>query len=137
VGNKRRASSWHKIISRWQSGCDEPRGLALDRARRFLFVACSDRVVALNAGESGKVAGSIVTGDGLDNIDYSETQHRLYAAASKTATLTVAAVDNNGRLTSIAVVPTTTGARGVVAGETGTAFVADPVRGRILKVTQQ
>jgi len=126
-----------KIVSRWQSGCDEPRGLALDRARRFLFVACSDRVVALNIGDTGKIVGSIATGDGLDNIDYSDTQHTLYAAASKAATLTVGGVDNHGRITSIAVVPTTTGARGVVAGSTGTAYVADPVRGRILKVTKQ
>jgi len=126
-----------KIVSRWQSGCDESRGLALDKTRRFLFVACSDRVVALNAGDAGKLIGSIETGDGLDNIDYSEMQHTLYAAASKVATLTVAEVDNNGRIKPIAVVPTNTGARGVVAGEMGTAYVADPVRGRILKVTKQ
>lgn len=124
-----------RIVSRWQSGCDEPRGLALDSVRRFLFVACSDRVVAINVGGTGKIVGSVDTGAGLDNIDYSDAQHALYAAASKAATLTVAEVDNHGRITPVAVVPTNTGARGVVAGETGTAYVADPVRGRILKVT--
>jgi hypothetical protein len=56
---------------------------------RRVFVACSDRVVALNAGDAGQIVGSIATGDGLDNIDYSETQRTLYAAASKVATLTV------------------------------------------------
>ena len=126
-----------KIVARWQSGCDEPRGLALDSVRRFLFVACSNRVVALNVGGTGKIVGSVDTGDGLDNIDYSDAHHTLYAAASKAATLTVAEVDNNGRITPVAAVPTTTGARGVVAGETGTAYVADPVRGRILKVTSR
>jgi DNA-binding beta-propeller fold protein YncE len=124
-----------KIVSRWQSGCDEARGLALDKARQLLFVACSDRVVSMNVGGNGQLVGSISTGDGLDNIDYSETQRTLYAAASKAASLTIAEVNDRGNLNSLAVVPTTMGARGVVAGKNGTAYVTDPVRGRILKVT--
>jgi hypothetical protein len=124
-----------KVVSRWQSGCDEARGLALDKARRLLFVACSDRVVSMNVGGDGQVVGSVSTGDGLDNIDYAETQRTLYAAASKAATLTIAEVNERGGLNSVAVIPTTIGARGVVAGKIGTAYVADPVRGRILKVT--
>lgn len=123
------------IVSRWRSGCDEPRGLTMDKARRFLFVACSDRVVSLDAGHDGQVVGSISTGDGLDNIDYAQTQRTLYAAASKAATLTIARVNNHGGLNRLAVVPTTTGARGVIVGDNGTAYVADPVHGRILKVT--
>ncbi len=126
-----------KIVSRWRSGCDEARGVALDKSRRFLFVACSDRVVAVNVGDDGQIVGSISTGDGLDNIDYSEAQRTLYAAASKAATLTIAEVDTKGRIKPVAVVPTTIGARGVVAGKTGTVYVADPVKGRILKVTAQ
>ena len=125
----------HEIVSRWRSGCDEPRGLALDKARGFLFVACSDRVLSLDVAHGSQVVGSIATGDGLDNIDYAETQQTLYAAASKAATLTIAHVDDHGRLSRLAVVPTTTGARGVVADGTGTAYVADPVHGRILKIT--
>jgi hypothetical protein len=126
-----------EIVSRWRSGCDEPRGLALDRQRRILFVACSDRVVSLDAGGDGRVLGDISTGDGLDNIDYAESERILYAAASKVATLTIARVDDRGSLNRIAIVPTSVGARGVIAGETGTAYVADPLGGRILKVSKQ
>jgi len=125
----------HEIVSRWRSGCDEPRGLALDKARGFLFVACSDRVVSLDVAHGGQVVGSIATGDGLDNIDYAETKRTLYAAASKAATLTIARVDDHGSLSRLGLVPTATGARGVVAGGTETAYVADPVHGRILKIT--
>ena len=125
----------HEIVSRWRSGCEEPRGLALDKARRFLFVACSDRVVSLDVAQGGRVVGSIATGDGLDNIDYAETQRALYAAASKAATLTIARVDDHGGLSRLAVVPTAIGARGVVADGMGTAYVADPAHGRILKIT--
>lgn len=125
------------ILSGWRSGCDEAHGLALDKARGFLFVACSDRVVSLDVRHSGRVIGWIATGDGLDNIDYAEAQRTLYAAASKVATLTVAEVDDRGNLSRIATVPTAVGARGVVAGGAGRAYVADPLNGRILKLTPQ
>lgn len=125
------------IVSSWRSGCDEVRGLALDKARRFLFVACADRVVSLDVAHAGRVLGSITAGDGLDNIDFLETQQTLYAAASKAATLVVAKVDDRGNFTRIAVAPTVIGARGAVVDGAGRAYVADPVNGRILKFTPQ
>ena len=122
-----------EIASRWNSGCDEPRGLALDETRGYLLVACSDRVVSLDVSHGGKVVDSISTGDGLDNIDYSEEKGLLYAAASKVGTLTIARVDRTGKMQRVAEVPTAVGARGVVA-DGKTAYVADPVNGRILKI---
>jgi hypothetical protein len=124
-----------KIKVRWKPGCDDARGLALDEARGFLFDACAGRVIAIDAKHGGKVVGSIETGAGLDNIDYSPSKHLLFAAAAKAATLTIASVDDKGAFSRVAVVPTTNGARGVVAGDAGTAYVADPVNGRILVVT--
>jgi hypothetical protein len=50
-------------------------GRALDNARGFLFVACRDHVVSLDAGRDGKTTDSITTGAGLDNFDYSTTQN--------------------------------------------------------------
>ncbi len=104
------------ITSRWRSGCDQPRGLALDPGRGLLFVACSDRVVSLDVAHGGRVLGSISTGDGLDNIDYYGAEGVLYAAASKVGTLTVARVDADGRMRRGATVQTSNGACGVVAG---------------------
>jgi len=123
-----------RIVSRWRSGCDEPRGIALDKARRFLFVACADRVIALDAAHESKVLGSIPTGDGLDNIDYSASEKKVYAAASVVATLTIASVDNHGGMRVVATVPTVKGARSVIAGKGSTAYLIDPVGGGILKV---
>ena len=123
-----------EIVARWNSGCDEPRGLALDTKRGYLFVACSDRVVSLDASHGGKVMDSLSTGDGLDNIDYAEGKGLLYAAASKVGTLTIATVDRAGKMQRVAEVPTAVGARGVVADGDKTAYVADPVNGRILKI---
>src|SRR5213592_959949 len=71
----------HNIVARWNPGSSDLQGLALDTARRFLFVACSDHVVSLDAAHDGKILDSIQTGAGLDNIDYSPDVKVLYAAA--------------------------------------------------------
>jgi len=123
-----------EIRARWRSGCGEPHGLAIDRDRGLVFVACDDRVMALDA--RGRVVGTIETGAGVDNIDYLEPRQLLFAAASAAATLTIARVDAGGRLVHVATVPTARGARVVVAAPDGTAYVADPVGGRILRILQ-
>jgi DNA-binding beta-propeller fold protein YncE len=127
----------HKMIATWNPGSSDLQGLALDNARNFLFVACGDHVVSIDAGHGGKVIDSIITGSGLDNIDYSSGQRLLYAAASQAATLTVAEVDNNGKFHIKATVPTVKGARGVVAGGNDTAYLIDPAKGRVLKVKRK
>ena len=127
----------HKIVSEWQPGSSDLQGLALDNARNYLFVACGDHVVSIDAGHGGKVLDSITTGPGLDNIDYSPDQKVLYAAASQAATLTIAEVDDHGKFHLKATVPTVKGARGVVAGKGETAYLIDPTEGRILKLTRK
>ena len=77
----------------------------------------------------------IVTGPGLDNIDYVARRRELFAAASRAATLTVARVDAHGTVTAVAVVPTAPGARNAVATEEGTAFLTDSPEGKILVVS--
>jgi DNA-binding beta-propeller fold protein YncE len=124
----------HKVIATWNAGSSDLQGLALDTARRFLFVACGDHVVNLEAGHDGKVLDSITTGAGLDNIDYSVDAKLLYAAASQAGTLTIADVDDHGKFHSRATVPAVKGARGVVAGKDETAYLIDPAEGRILKL---
>ena len=127
----------HKVIATWNPGSSDLQGLALDNARRFLFVACGDHVVSIDAGHDGKVIDSITTGPGLDNIDYSTDGKLLYAAASQAATLTIAEVDDRGKFHLRATVPTAKGARGVVAGNGDTAYLIDPAEGRILKLIRK
>jgi DNA-binding beta-propeller fold protein YncE len=127
----------HGIVAKWKPGSADLQGLALDSARRFLFVACGDHVVSIDAGHDGKILDSITTGAGLDNIDYSVDAKLLYAAASQAATLTIAEVGDDGKFHLKATVPTVKGARGVVAGKGETAYLIDPAEGRILKVTRK
>jgi DNA-binding beta-propeller fold protein YncE len=127
----------HRVIATWNPGSNDLQGLALDNARRFLFVACGDHVVSIDVGHDGKVLDSITTGPGLDNIDYSTDGKLLYAAASQAASLTIAEVDDRGKFRLRATVPTVKGARGVVAGKGETAYLIDPAQGRILKLTRK
>jgi DNA-binding beta-propeller fold protein YncE len=126
-----------KIASKWNPGSKEVGGVALDPARGFLFVACGDHVVNLDAAHDGKILDSIQTGAGLDNIDYSAEKKLLYAAASQAATLTIAEVGDDGKFHLKATVPTVKGARGVVAASGDTAYLIDPIEGRMLKLTHK
>ena len=124
-----------KIVSKWNPGSTEVGGVALDSGRGFLFVACGDHVVNLDAAHDGKVLDSIQTGAGVDNIDYSTEEKILYAAAGQAATLTIAEVGDDGKFHLKATVPTVKGARTVVAAGNETAYVIDPAEGKILKVS--
>jgi DNA-binding beta-propeller fold protein YncE len=125
----------HKLVSEWETGSTELQGLALDSARGFLFVACGDHVVSVDAAHDGKIIDTLPTGAGLDNIDYSSDRKTLYAAASQVATVSIAQVADDGKFHLKATVPTVKGARGVVAANGETAYLIDPAEGRIVKLT--
>jgi DNA-binding beta-propeller fold protein YncE len=128
-----------KVMKTWNAGCgsDGPRGLAYDQTRRFLFVACTDKVEVLDAGHDGAVLAQLDTGAGVDNIDYLETKQNLFVAAGKAARLTVAHVGAGGKLVTLGTAPTAEGARVVVVARDGTAVVADPMHGRVLMISPQ
>ena len=128
-----------KRVATWSPGCgkDGPRGLAFDPQRRHLFVACAaGQVKTLDAGKDGAVLGELEAGEGLDNIDYVPSTHYVYAASGRAGTLTIAEAAENGALTQISVTRTAEGARTVVAGSEGTAWVADSKGGRLILVRQ-
>jgi DNA-binding beta-propeller fold protein YncE len=125
----------HKVVSKWDLGSTDPKGIALDSGRGFLFVACGDHIVNLDLEHDGKVLDSLVTGAGLDDIDFSTDQKALYAAAAVTATLTIADVSDDGKFHVKNLLPTVKGARGVTAAKGKTAYLIDPAGGRILKMT--
>ncbi|HEY1586739.1 MAG TPA: hypothetical protein VGH63_13685, partial [Polyangia bacterium] len=81
------------IANTWLPHCGEdgPKGLALDHAAGFLFVACADKVKVLDTTHEGHELSTLATGDGVDNIDYVEPRHELFAGAARAAKLTIAA----------------------------------------------
>jgi DNA-binding beta-propeller fold protein YncE len=123
----------HALRATWNLACngDGPRGVAAD-ARGLVYVACTDKVLVLDGLHDGANLGAIETGAGVDNIDFVESLHSLYAAAGKVATLTVARIDDSGRATRVATSTTVQGARNGVADDRGNAYVPDPMSARLL-----
>ncbi len=126
-----------RVTEMWRPECgaDGPRGLAIDPRLDYLFVACTDRVVVLDAGHQGRELIRIDTGAGVDNIEYVENRRELYVAAAKAARLTIIRIDDQGGMGVRAVVPTVAGARNAVATDAGVAYLTDSTAGRLLVVS--
>jgi len=127
----------HKPKTTWSLDCSSagPRGIASDAKRGFLYVACTDQVLVLDGARTGAKLGVLDTGAGVDNIDWLEARQLLYVAAGKTATLTVAHVDDRGQLSVVARGATGDSARNAVADASGNAYVVDRGRARLLAFT--
>jgi len=68
------------VTQRWPlDGCLGPSGMAIDAARRRLFVVCSGnaRLVIFNL-DTHRVASSLPIGGGPDSVGYDPRLHRLY-----------------------------------------------------------
>ncbi|PYQ20994.1 MAG: hypothetical protein DMF81_16895 [Acidobacteria bacterium] len=115
-----------RTVATWNPSCGEggPHGLAVDDKAGFLFVACDARAEVLDAGHGGAVLSSVDTGDGVDDIAYAPSTRQLYVGAARAARLTVARVDDAGKLTVAAQVPTREGARNGVVASDGTVYLA-------------
>src|SRR5262249_32551723 len=139
--SKRRERLWRSTSDRIRS---LTRGESTTICKGWLWIArggfcsaCGDHVVSLDVAHGGRVVDSLVTGAGLDNIDFSSERKLLYAAASVTATLSIMEVGEGGKFRLKALIPTVKGARGVVAGKGETAYLIDPAEGRILKMVHK
>jgi DNA-binding beta-propeller fold protein YncE len=129
---------WSKRVTKdWPASCGEggPKGLAVDRSLKFVFLACSDRVKSLDANHDGKELSAIAAGAGVDDIAYLEARREIYVGAAKAAKLTVATVDVRGRLEVEAAIATAPGARNAVVTEEGVAYLTDSAEGKLLVVS--
>src|SRR3954451_5592097 len=115
-----------KTLAKWPSSCGEdgPHGISIDQKSGLLFVACSARAEVLDAGHNGEKLSSIDTGDGVDDLSYSPATHTLYVGAARAAQLTIARVDDKGKLTLITQVPTHEGARNGVVTKSDRVYLA-------------
>ncbi len=124
----------HQTVATWKPACGEegPHGLRVDAKSGFLFVACSARAEVLDVAHDGKVLSSIDTGDGVDDLDYVPSLHRLYVGAARAGQLTIARVDGKGQLHLVARVKTHAGARNGAATRSGSCYLAhSPFGGKL------
>jgi hypothetical protein len=123
----------HKVTSTWTSGCgaEGPRGLAVDPVRKLLVVACTDRLHVL---KNGAVVSELLAGAGVDNVDWLPSKNLVFAAASKSGRMTIARLEDDGKLTPVASPKTSEGVRNAVVDKLGNAYAIDPRAGRLLVV---
>ena len=98
-------------------------------------MACTDGAGVFDLAHGGKALGRIKTGGGVDTLEYDPRARRLFVAAGKDGTLTIARVTDGGALEVEATVPTAKGARNPVADAHGTVYVADSQGGQLLVVS--
>jgi len=124
-----------KVIRSFELGCGPtgPRGIAFDLEGRHLFVACAAGGVKV-LDPVGRIVGRMETGPGVDNIDWLQSRHLLYAASGADGTLTVAEAAADGSVKSVSTVKTTPGGRTVIVDSAGTAYIPDSKEGRLLVI---
>jgi hypothetical protein len=123
------------IVERWENGCKGSRGLALDGARAFLFVACAEGVaVTLDVAHHGRELSRLSSGSGVDVIDFSPSLSHLYFPGARSETLSILAVSPSGHLSQLATFPTAPHAHCVTTDDATRIFVCDPAHGQLLLI---
>jgi YVTN family beta-propeller protein len=99
------------VKNRWPlAPCEEPSGLAIDRASRRLFTVCSNRMMAILDADAGTVVTTVPTGDGTDAAGF-DPATKLAFASNGEGTLTVVHEDTPNSAHVVQTVTTQRGAR--------------------------
>jgi DNA-binding beta-propeller fold protein YncE len=79
-----------KVRGRWSlAPCEEPTGLAIDRAHRRLFAACDNKMMAVMDADSGKVVATIPIGEGPDGASFDADRQLAFSPNGRDGTVTV------------------------------------------------
>jgi len=101
----------HQVVAKWPiAPGEEASGLALDLAHHRLFIGCSNNLMVMMDSTNGKVLGSIPIGQGVDANGFDPGTGYAFASCGD-GTMTVARVDDTGKLALVQTVATTRGAR--------------------------
>lgn len=81
-----------KVTAEWKTApCEEPTGLAFDRAHKRIFVGCRGKspVLAVLDSDSGKVITTLEIGRGNDGVVYDPETHKIYTSNGLDANLVI------------------------------------------------
>ena len=113
-----------QIVARWPTtGCDEPTGLAIDKAKRLIFSSCRGGSFDVFNADTGAVLANFPIGKGTDSAGYDPVRHRAFSSNGD-GTLDV--IDDSAAPKLLGVVQTEPGAR---------TMAVDPVSGDVFTVT--
>lgn len=78
------------VVATWNlDGCEEPSGLALDRAHHRLFSVCSNGQMAVTDADNGRHVASVPIGQGPDAVAFDASRHEIFSSNGQDGTLTV------------------------------------------------
>jgi YVTN family beta-propeller protein len=99
------------VKNHWNlEGCDEPTGMAMDRANRRLFITCHNDKMAILDADSGKIIATVPIGRGTDACTF-DPETKLAFSSNGDGTLTVVEEESPDKFTVVANVKTEPGAR--------------------------
>ncbi len=84
----------------WLPGCEEPSGLALDRAHTRLFSVCGNSQMAVSDPTTGKVVTLVPIGPGVDAAAYDAETKLVFASNGGDGTLSVIRQDSPDHYTA-------------------------------------
>jgi DNA-binding beta-propeller fold protein YncE len=106
-----------KVLAHWPlAPCEEPSGLAMDRAGKRLFSGCSNKMMAVVDMANGKVVTTLPIGDGVDGNMF-DPATKLAFSSNGEGTLSVYHEDDPNHYTLVSNVPTRRGARTMTLDE--------------------
>ena len=106
----------NEVAARWPlAPCEEPSGMAIDRAKGRLFVGCDNKLMAVVDAKTGKVAATIPIGEGVDANGFDSTTGTAFSSNGE-GNLTVAREGADGHFVAQSV-PTMRGARTMALDE--------------------
>lgn len=99
------------MLARWPlAPCEEPTGLAIDRAHQRLFAGCGNKTMAVVDMRTGKVVASPTVGDGVDAAAFDPATQLAFTSNGE-GSITVVHEDTPDKYTVVETVPTQRGAR--------------------------
>jgi DNA-binding beta-propeller fold protein YncE len=112
------------VEKRWPlAPCEEPSGMAIDRAHKRLFVGCGNKVMAIVDAVTGKVTGTVPIGEGVDANSF-DPGTGLAFSSNGDGTLTIARADEHDKYVVVQTVQTQRRARTMALDEkTHTVFL--------------
>lgn len=89
---------------------EEPTGIAMDRKHRRLFIACSNKMMAVLNADNGKLVTTVPIGSGVDGAAF-DSARQLAFSSNGDGTLTVVHEDSPDKFSVVENVATQKGAR--------------------------
>ena len=106
-----------QVKSKWDlKPCQEPSGLALDRAHNRLFAGCDNKLMTVVDGAKGNVIANLPIGEGVDATSF-DPDTQLAFSSNGEGTLTVVHEDSPDKFRVVENVKTEEGARTMALDE--------------------